>query len=60
MSNAVPHKANRGQEDTLQQVLNTLSPEDQKHIEQVCAVSEGKIMQPLYSLPNGHREPTFV
>ena len=44
MSNAVPHKANRGQEDTLQQVLHTLSPEDQKHIEQVCAVSEGKIM----------------
>ena len=55
MSTVVPPEANRRQEDTLQQVLNTLSPEDQKHIEQVGAVSGAKHMLRQYSLPDGHR-----
>lgn len=37
MSNGELHEVNRQQEGTLQQVLNTLSPDDQKHIEQVGA-----------------------
>lgn len=47
MSSAVPPEANRRQEDTLQQVLNTLSLEDQKHVEQVGAVSCEKVKQHL-------------
>ena len=44
MLNAAPGSTNMKKEDSLQQLLDTLSSEDQKHIEQVRASSPAKLL----------------